>query len=152
MNLVLDEWRELEPEQKKAPSTAAVRFGISQFRGGPRRGRVLIKQEIIDRLQLKTWRVNIRLGSGPNRFRLAIIPDLQGKFELQEVGKIKGGGTWRLQLPCVEAWTDYPLPMAEPDWKVDKIFGQTRALFIELPAPLVDEPAFKKWQQARAGS
>jgi hypothetical protein len=150
MSLALEEWNELEPEAKKAPVTAPVRFGISQFRNGPRRGRILMRREILERLEMKTWRVNIRLGSGPNKFRLAVVPDLQGKFELQEVGLTKGGGTWRLQLPAIESWTDYPMAMSEPDWRIDKIFGSTRALFIELPAPLVEEARFKTWQQARA--
>ncbi|WP_029061738.1 hypothetical protein [Labrenzia sp. DG1229] len=153
MNLALEEWTDLEPEPKAATSTAPVRFGIAQFRNGPRRGRVLIRREILDRLQIGSWlNVNIRLGSGPNRYRLAILPAKGGKFKLAEVGKTKGGGTWRLQLPYIDGWTDYPLKMSEANWSIDKIFGNTQALFLDLPAPLVDEVAFAKWQQARAGS
>lgn len=152
MNISLDEWEDLEPEAKTGSSAAPVRFGVSEGKTGRRRGRVLMRRAVIDQLDLKTWRANVRIGRAANRFRLAVVPNTDGRFELQEMGKNKGGGTWRILLPVIDTWTDFPMPLAEPDWSIGKIFGRTKALFIELPAPLVCADHYRKWQSARSGA
>ncbi|MBO6759319.1 MAG: hypothetical protein JJ902_23555 [Roseibium sp.] len=151
MNLNMDEWDDLVPEQK-TPTKVPVRFGVGRYRNGPRRGCILILREVIDRLQMETWRVTIRLGKGPNLDRLAVIPAKDGKFELQEVGLTKGGGTFRLSLPVIETWTEYPCPLSEADWTIDRIFGQQNALFMTLPLPLVSKTHFDKWTAASVQS
>lgn len=147
MNLQLDDWKDLEPEPKKV-AAAPVRFGVVSYRGGPRRGKLLIKRDVVHGLQMQNWRVNVRLSS--EYFRLAVVPSLEGKFELQEVGVSKGGGTFRLTLPAIDSWTDYPCPMAEADWMIEKIAGKQKALIINLPPPLVSKPKYQQWERARA--
>ncbi len=145
-----DSWESLEPDQKAAAKKAPVRFGVTQARGtGPRRGRVLILRSVLVELGLKTWRVDAQLGRGAHEGQLAIVGNTDGRFELQEMGKTKGGGTFRLSLPVIDSWTAYDCPTGEIEHRIETIRGGRKALILTLPAPLVSKQAYAKWVDAR---
>lgn len=147
-----DSWQALEPDCKPGIKKVPVRFGVSQSRGtGPRRGRILLLRDIVDQLGLSTWRVDAILGKGVHEGDLAITGSKDGRFELQKMGKTKGGGTFRLSLPVIGSWTEYDCPMGEIDHRFETVRGGRKALILTLPAPLVSQQAFKKWSDARRG-
>lgn len=158
MDLNLDGWTSLDPAPPRAAPAADVRFGMSQVGKGPRRGRVLVRPQVLRQMGLTTWRANLRLGTGANSHKLAIVPVEDGAFEFLKVGgrgeegaSGASAGTYRLILPPVPVWTEFPCPMGETAWEIATVYGRTRALIIDLPAPLVSARDFTKWQEARRG-
>ncbi|MEJ8571269.1 hypothetical protein [Microbaculum marinum] len=129
----MSEWTELEPDRKPAGAPKApVRFGLMKMRKARSRGRVLILRDVVSQLGMKTWRVNVRLGKGARQHQIAIIPDEQGRFELQELGKSKGGGTFSINMPVVERFPDVPFSPMEVRWTVEAE-GKRKILVVDLP-------------------
>uniref|UniRef100_UPI003BAD4ADE hypothetical protein n=1 Tax=Stappia sp. TaxID=1870903 RepID=UPI003BAD4ADE len=151
MSINTDEWRDLQPMQKAAASREPVRFGLKQMRSGLWRATVLVRLEVLEKLRLDHWRFAVRVGSGANRARLALVPDRDGAFELQEVGKVKGGGVYRLVLPPVRDWSEVDLKLTGVGHQVTDFQGSRKALFIDLPKPVWDRASAVQLAAARKG-
>lgn len=135
-----DDWLDLEPAPK-APGANKdpVRFGLQKIQQAPARGVILLRQEALKVLQLATWRVAVRVGSGAmTKHQLAVVGDPHGAFELNEVGR--GGGTWKLLLPHIDAFPDVKLAPIGRSWKAGKANGKP-ALLIDLPPCCFDKAA-----------
>lgn len=151
MNLNTDEWDDLQPAPKAAAVMAPVRFSLKQGRGGTWRATVLIRKEVLEKLRATHWRFAVRIGKGGNRHRLAIVPASDGRFELQEVGKAKGGGVYRLFLPPVDSWAEVEMATMAVGHSVADFRGSQKALFIDLPRPVWDMGAALAVRRARKG-
>lgn len=151
MNINTDEWDDLQPAPKAAAATAPVRFSLKQGRGGAWRATVLIRKEVLEKLRLTHWRFAVRIGKGGNRHRLAIVPATDGRFELQGVGKAKGGGVYKLFLPPVDSWAEVEMETMAVTHSVADFRGSQKALFIDLPKPVWDAAAALAVRRAREG-
>lgn len=151
---MMDEWEELEPARKigQARRRADVEFQMRRIRGAAARGVVTVSASVLKQLpDLKTWRVQIRLGKGVNVHMLSIVPDPQGRFELAPIKNPKTGqetGVYRITLPPIER---FPNASVEP---MERTYGfayagPKRYLTIDLPAYCY-EPKLKEREEARA--
>ena len=128
----MSDWQELEPDAKAAPARAPVRFGLRKVRTAPAKGRLLLRRDVVAALGMENWRCNIRLGKGARKHQIALVPDKAGRFELQELGKVKGGGTFGVTLPIIEEFPDISLPPAERSYKIETE-GKRKILVVDLP-------------------
>lgn len=134
----MSEWTDLAPTPKAATTHEPVRFGMSKIRGAKARGVLLLRREVIDQLDMKHWRVAIRIGSGARAHQIAVVPDDNGLFTLDEVGTAKKGGTWRVRLPVVDRFPDIASPALGRSWKIEQD-GKRKILVIDLPPYCFDE-------------
>lgn len=146
-----DDWFDLEPASKPVAQQAPVRFGYAKAGKGTMRGRVLIRAAVLAPLDMKSWRVDVKIGGGARLGRLAIVPNPAGKFELTEMGIAKGGGTYRLMLPPVASWSDEPFETAEQAYSIETIHGRTKGLVVHLPLIVVDPARALQARAARHG-
>lgn len=142
-----DEWKDIAPAEKAAPSQEPVRFALQKMRGGPARAAVLIRRDVIAQTGAEHWRVRVVMGSGAERrHQIAIVSDAEGPFELLEVGKTKGGGTFRVLLPHVADWPDLVVKAMARPYKIGRVRGKP-AIIVDLPAFCFDQRAREAFEQ-----
>lgn len=145
-----DEWTDLAPQTRAATAKEPVRFGLSRIGRNAKRSRgvILIRRDVVEKLNLSHWRVAVRLGKGPRAHQVAIVPDKDGAFELREVGVVKGGGTFKIVLPEVQTFPDAVAPAIGRSFKIEQA-GKVTMLVIDLPAYCWDANARKAFEASR---
>ena len=144
------DWTDLQPVAKAAPAKVPVRFGLQKLgRGdGPSKGVLLIRRDALAQLDLKHHRVAVRLGKGARSHQIAIVPQDDGPFELQEVGVAKGGGVYRVFLPPIETFPKCTAPMVERPFKIERE-GKRQIIVIDLPSFCWDANSRKSFEASR---
>lgn len=160
----MSEWEDIEPQAKASTPAAPVKFGMFKA-GKPKkdgeraraRGTVLIRKDVLASLGMKTWRVKIRVGKGERAHQIAIVPDPDGPFELQQLNggrvekgaKMERGDVFRVRLPVIERFPDQSIQAVSRPYKVEKEAGKM-ILVIDLPAYCFDVFAKKRAMGAAA--
>lgn len=129
----MSDWQDLEPDPKRSAKKAPVRFGLKKYGAARAKGRLLVTREVLRDLGMTTWRCNVRVGRGARKHQIALVPDEQGRFELSELGKIKGGGTFGVTLPVVEDFPDVSMAPVERTFRIETE-GKRRILVVDLPS------------------
>lgn len=144
------DWTELQPVTKGAPVKVPVRFGLQKLgRGdGPAKGVLLIRRDCLAQLDLRHLRVAVRLGKGARAHQIALVPQDDGPFELQEVGVAKGGGIYRLRLPPIDTFPDRAAPLIERPFKIERD-GKRQIIVVDLPSFCWDANARKSFEASR---
>lgn len=132
-----DEWMDLAPMAKgsKAAIRHPVEFSLAKARGGRARGTLTFSAEVLKPLGMKTWRCRVRLGHGGNAGRVAIVPAVDGPFEIAAVKSPKTRtetGRYRLVLPPIDSFPDIVLAPDGRPFEVGLV-GATKVLTVTLP-------------------
>lgn len=146
---MLDDWDELAPAQKAAPSKAPVRVGVSIIgRHGSARMAVYVRTAVLDELGGRARRYRASLGKGGNRTLLRIAQGDDAPFEATELGTAKGGGTWRILLPPNERVPNCKVLPVDVKYEVRK----KGELLITLPSWAWDDREREKVQKQAAAA
>lgn len=121
----MGEWVDLEADAKTVGSVQEpVRFGLLGYRGAKHiRGRVMLRADVVEALQLETHRVAIRIGRGLRAHQISIVGQRDGPFELLPCRSPREPDalpkTFRVNLPVVEHWPAQSLPLIGRSYKLE---------------------------------
>lgn len=136
----MSEWTEIQPVRplKSAVEIAPVRLGIRAFKD-IFKGNVLLRNDIVDALELSDTPLRIMLGCGGRAHQLALVPDEQGAFSLSEVGRpyLDGGlgRTWSAFFPLPAGWPCVQISAIAVRFELEN----NQRLVLDLPASFWDK-------------